>query len=751
MDPTRPDPRLLPALAENHLPAVFHGNPLAAAHDDAEGELSLKELWRVIMRRKWAVISTFLIIVIATAIGTAQITPIYRGTVTVQIDKQAQRIVNFEDRDPSSYDYDYNNSYINTYIEVLKSRALAERVVAQMGLRETEDSAAARQKQGIMDWLQGWLGDGKKPQAAPKAPADAQRDGAVGALMGGLLVEPVRNSRIVRVSFDSANPEVAARVANQVAQTFIELNLERRMDASSYAKTFLEERLEQMRARLEDSEKKLVGFARKQEIVAINEKQNLNTAKLDQVQQELAKVQLDHVRLEAQYQALQDSKAPTPQILANPVIQELKKNKTALEVQYQEQLKIYKPAFPKMQQLQAQIDELQTRIDAEVATMRASAKTELDATVSRENMLQSLLGQAKGEVLTGQDKSIEYNILKREVDTNRNLYDGLLQRLKEVGVAGGIETNNISVVDKADVPDAPYKPNMRRNLMLGAFVGLLLGVLLAFAFEHFDDTFRDPEDIERTLGLAVLGVVPVPDHEISSAPNGLAMASVGAPRSMFAEAYRSMRTALQFSTGEGAPKVVAITSAVPGEGKTTSAINLATAFASTGSSVLLIDADLRNPSLHKKLGLETAAGLSNYLVGQLGPIDITRAGPVPNLFVIPAGHLPPNPAELLGGPRMAELIKTARQRFQHVVIDSPPVLSIADGLVISSFVDATVLAVAADSTRKNVARDALKRLRHVRAHVIGGVLTKYNARGRANSYYHYYYYGDQNAQRLPAA
>jgi capsular exopolysaccharide synthesis family protein len=315
-------------------------------------------------------------------------------------------------------------------------------------------------------------------------------------------------------------------------------------------------------------------------------------------------------------------------------------------------------------------------------------------------------------------------------------------------VAGGVETNNVSVVDKADVPRAPYKPNLQRNLLLASVVGLMLGTLLAFAFEHFDDTFRDPEDIERTLGLAVLGVVPVPDSELDSTPDGLATASVSAPRSMFAEAYRSMRTALQFSTGEGAPKVIAITSAVPGEGKTTSAINLAMAFASVGGTVLLIDADLRNPSLHKKLNMEGSAGLSNYLVGQLGPVEITRAGPAPNLFVVPAGHLPPNPAELLGGARMAELIKTARERFTHVIIDSPPVLSIADGLVIGSFAEATILTVAAESTRKGAARDALKRLRHVRANVIGGLLTKYNARGKANSYYHYYYYGDQNAQRL---
>ena len=431
--PQRPDPaRLMPLVPGNQLPAIFHPAPPDAP--EGEGELSLRELWRVLMRRKWAVISTFMIVVVAAAIGTAQITPVYRGSVTVQIDRQAQKIVNFEANDPGASDYDYNNSYINTYIEVLKSRALAERVVAQLGLRE-RDEGATKPKQGVFDWLQSFLGDGKKKGPEPNV-NEQKRDGAVSAMMGALLVEPIRNSRIVRISFDSTDPEVAARVANQVAQTFIELNLERRMDASSYAKTFLEERLQQVKSRLEDSEKKLVGYARKEDIVAINEKQNLSTAKLDQVQQELAKVQMERIHLESSYQELQDSPGPVEADHGQP-------GDPGAEAQQDQagsglpgaDSKVFKPAFPKMQQLKAQIDELQTKIDSEVAALRAASKADLDAAVRREQMLNSLLGQARGEVLTGQDHSIDYNILKREVDTNRNMYDGLLQRLKEVSVA----------------------------------------------------------------------------------------------------------------------------------------------------------------------------------------------------------------------------------------------------------------------------------------------------------------------------
>ena len=306
------------------------------------------------------------------------------------------------------------------------------------------------------------------------------------------------------------------------------------------------------------------------------------------------------------------------------------------------------------------------------------------------------------------------------------------------------------MVDKAEVPRFPHSPRYPLNLGIAALAGLVFGVMLAFLFERLDDTFRDPDDLERILGLPVLGVVPMPEGELSESPQALAMASVSAPRSMFAEAYRSMRTALQFSTDTGAPQVIGISSSVPGEGKTTTAINLATAFAQTGANVLLIDADLRNPSLHKKLGVEGRAGLSNYLVGQMGPEAVTRAGPVPNLFMIPAGYLPPNPAELLGGARMLELLMTARQRFTHVIIDGPPILAIADSLVLGTMCDAMVLAVAAVSTQKGAARDALKRLRHVRSNVIGGVLTKYDGQGRSYSYYSYYYYGEQSQVRAGA-
>lgn len=742
--------RLLPALPGMMLPGVPLGRvPDAPDHDDSD--LDLRDLWRIIVRRKWVVVWVFLIVVIATLIATSQITPVYRATASLQIDRQQSRIVKYEDVNPAAENQEYGFTFLNTYVELARSRALAERVVTQLNLQE---SSVNQRRRTWLESIGAMFGAGEPATDEARAAerkAEDRKDAVITAFMKALIVEPVRNSRIVRISFDSPDRDLSARVSNSVARAFIELNLERRMDASSYAKTFLEERLEQVRSRLEDSEKKLNQYARKQEIVTIGDKQTLSTAKLDQVQQELNKVTLDRVKLESAWKQLQDPGSPLSNtMLDNLVIQEFKKSKTKLEVEYQDQLKVYKPAFPKMQQLKSQIDELQARIDGEATVMRAAVKADLDGSLAREKTLTGMLSSAKNEVLTVQDRSIDYTILKREVDTNRNLYDGLLQRLKEVGVAGGVESNNIQVVDKAEVPRLPHSPRYPLNLGIAAIIGLIAGIMLAFLFERLDDTFRDPDDIERILGLPVVGVVPIPEGELLEDANKLGLASVTAPRSMFAEAYRSMRTALQFSTDSGAPQVIGISSSVPGEGKTTSALNLATAFAQTGASVLLIDADLRNPSLHKKLGMPGSAGLSNYLVGQMGPEDVTRAGPVPNLFIVPAGHLPPNPAELLGGARMQDLVTTARARFTHIIIDGPPILAIADSLVLGTLCDAMVLVVAAVSTQKGATRDALKRLRHVRANVIGGVLNKYDGRGRSYSYYSYYYYGEQSPGRLPA-
>jgi capsular exopolysaccharide synthesis family protein len=393
-----------------------------------------------------------------------------------------------------------------------------------------------------------------------------------------------------------------------------------------------------------------------------------------------------------------------------------------------------------MQQLKSQIDELDKQIAVEVNNIKASVRSEYEAAQSQEAMLQKQMDVLKTQVLDQQNRSIRYNVLKREVDTNRQLYDGLLQRYKEIGVAGGVTTNNMSVVDRADIPGGPYKPSLSLNLMLATFFGLALGVILALFFEYLDDTLKTTDDVEKQLGLPVLGIIP----KLTDTTPRQALEN---QRSAFTEAYRSVRTALQFSTASGVPRTLLVTSSVPGEGKSTTAFTLAHNFAQLGKRVLLIDADLRNPSLHRTLGLDNEAGLSNCLAGAAKPQDVIRTQSEANLDVMTSGPLPPNPAELLSGPKMLALLTVAMSKYDQIIVDGPPTMGIADAPILSHIAKGTLLIVDAGRTRRDVARGSVKRLRAAHAHLLGALLTKCDGRmggyGYGYSNYDYYYaYGE---------
>ena len=338
-----------------------------------------------------------------------------------------------------------------------------------------------------------------------------------------------------------------------------------------------------------------------------------------------------------------------------------------------------------------------------------------------------------------QTRNIRYSILKREVDTNRQLYDGLLQRLKEIGVAGGVGINNISVIDKAQVPLLPFKPNLKNNVSIGLAIGLIVGLMVAWLLEYLDDSIRFADDVERETGAAVLGVVPKFTAADASKPGRVAMVPHEDPTSAFAEAYRSVRTALQFSTASGAPRRLVVTSSSKNEGKSTTALALAINFAQLGKPVLIIDADLRNPVLHKLLKIDNSRGLSNYLSGNMGALQAIHNTTVPNLFVMTTGPLPPNPVELLSGMKMLTLLSQCEEHFAHVIVDGPPVLGIADAIVLCNQVDNSVFVIESAKTRKGHAKAALKRLYQAGVHPLGVILTKIDAYHDLYGYHTYYY------------
>ena len=733
------------ALSTYVLPPAVFGAP-----EDDEA-IHLRDLWRVIVKRKWVVIAVFFIVLLTALVLTLMATPIYRATVTLKIDREASKVIDFKGGPVVPEEYGDIDFYRTQY-ELLKSRTLAERVVRQLNLRQRAIAPAKVAPWWSAWWTEWWSsvtrrepegadqtpGVAASVDAAPGAQTGAQT-AAVGAFMGSLTVDPIRNSRLVRVLFDSPDRQLAADALNALAQNFIAVNLERRYDASSYAKTFLEEQLAQTKARLEDSERALVDYQRDQQIINVDEKQNVLAQTLAAYNAVATKAGEDRLRAEALYREYRQSPDSAPQMIENKSMVALREQRTKLQVEYQDLSRVYKPAFPKMQQLKASIDEIENKIREEGDIVRRSIEGAYNVAVQQEASIKAKLDAAKKDVLDLQGRSVRYSILKREVDTNRTLYDGLLQRLKEVGVSAGVGTNNVSIVDSALTPSSPFKPNLSLNLQIAALLGLLLGVGLAFLLDYLDDTMQQPEDMERIAHLPVLGVIPLLKPKRGQKNLVLALMSHLDARSAFAEAYRSVRTALQFATREGAPRQIVVTSTTAQEGKSTTALALAINFAQADQPVLLIDADLRNPSLHTMLSIDNSRGLSNYLAGDLPALGVVRVTDIPNLYVMPAGPLPPNPVDLLSGPKLLGLLAELDKRFSTVVLDAPPVLGLADALVLGNQVGAVMFVVAAGTTRKAHLRAALKRLRQASVTPIGAVMTKLDMRGQMYGYESAYY------------
>jgi len=707
------------------------------SHDSEE--IDLVAYWQLLVKRRWLVLGILAAVVALALIVTLMMPPIYRATAVLQIDRESVQILQVEgvgNAEAAAPDF------LTTQYELLRSRSLAERVANELAI-----DAATMERLDATGWWQratAVLRPGANDSSdadEPEAEADqlAALRQAVAIVREGLTVEPVRNSRLVRVHFDSTLPAFSTRVVNAVADGFVAHAIERKFDASSYASRYLEEQLALAKGRLEESERALVAFAARENIVASGEGgQSLESQNLGALNEALAAAQDDRIRAQAAWSQVSGGGALPAGAISNSILNVLQQQRAGLNAQYQQQLQTYKPEYPSMQALQGQIEEVDRQIGQERASVRASIQAEYDAAQSRENMLVSQLDTLRTRTLDVDNRSIDYNILRREVDTNRQLYDSLLQRYKEVGVAAGagVGTNNVSIVDRAMLPTGRYKPNLLLNLAIGTLLGLILGVVVAFVLEFMDDTIKTPEDLEQHLRLPLLGVVP-------NLRKGNIAEAIADPRSAFSESYRSVRTALQFSTDHGVPKVLLVTSASPAEGKSVTALTLARNFAQLGKRVLLVEADLRNPSLHRAMGVRAERGLSSLLAGAADISDVVRDTDEANLQVILAGPLPPNPAELLSGSRLWSMLTTAAEKYDQVIIDGPPVLGIADAPILSNVVNGTLLVVNSGKTRIKTAQAAIKRLAAARAHIIGAVLTHYDAKvaGYGYNYESYYAYG----------
>lgn len=710
------------------------------AWTDRSEELPLIDLtvyWRLALKYRFLIIGFFLGALVIGATLTLLMTPLYKAQATLQIDREAARVIDSEDGTPRE-NMMQGEEFFQTQYGLLRSRSLAERVVESLGLAS---SNAALEEMGI-----------EPPEAGGTAASQAARRKAVvlRTVQRNLTVAPVRGSRLVAVGYTSPNPVVAARISNGFAENFIQSNLDRKFESSAYAREFLEERIAQTKERLESAERQLVAYAANNQIINVGEPsegpatsgatESLASNNLVALNSALARTRAERVAAEERWRSARSTDLMTlPEVLQNPSIQRLTEQRAVLEAEYQQKLSIYQSDYPEMVRLRAQIEEAEGQIQTIAGNIRSSIRSQYEISANQERSLQAQVTGLTGDVLDLRDRSIQYNILQRELDTTRTLYEGLLQRYKEVGVTGSVTANNISVVDVATPPIAPFKPNLMLNMLFAALLGLGLGGLLAVILEAFDETLATPDDVEKKLGVSVLGVVPLLDKGETTAS---ALADI---RSGFSEAYYSLRTALQFSTADGAPSSLLVTSARPAEGKSTTAYAVAFNLARVGKRVLLVDGDLRNPSMHRVIGVENERGMSNLLSGSMDLAEVVLRTRQENLFFVPCGPLPPNPAELWGGDRLRQFLAEARNNFDHVVMDGPPVLGFADAPLLAAAVNGVLFVLESRGTRRGQARGALRRMQVGRAHLLGSVLTKFSSKATASyggyDYAYDYQYG----------
>ncbi len=733
-----------------------------------DDSIDLRDIWRLIVKHKWLLISIATVGLLAALLLSFIRTPLYLATATVQVDKRAARVVQFGQEADASADMD-DRTGLGTQLELLKSRVLAERVIDELrldrqGLPQVVPSGAVEEMSEEGDAAEGgadntgWMALAgnmvtkikqswnKVREPAAESAERLSREQVINAFSGSVKVELVRNTRMIKVNAENASPQLAARIANAVTQAFIALNLERRLESSSYAKTFLETQLGLTKARLEESERKLNQFAREQNILTLDEKTNVINQTFVDFSAALAKAEQERFKAESEYEAVRRTPDTARQVLESKTIQDYKAQRSKLDLEYEQSAKVYKEDFPKMQQLKAQMNDLDAKIQSEVASILASVSNTLEMTKRQEALLRSRLETTRRQIVQGQDQSVDYNLLKREVDTNRELYNGLLQQVKEVGVAGGVETNNIQVVDKAEVPLFPYKPKIALNAAIGLLAGLVLGLGLVFLMESLDDSIKFADEVEKTLMVPLLGVIPKIKYK-GEQGGSISMLVQHDPRGHFAEAYRSVRTALQFSTSEGAPRRLVVTSTAKNEGKSTTAVALAINFAQLGLKTVLIDSDMRNPTIHKYVAMGNQKGLSSFLSGHCAEGELLQPTEIPNLQIITSGPIPPSPVDLLTGPKLGELMDWLQaDGVQFIILDGPPVLGLADAVVLGNQVPSVLYVAQASHTRKSHIKDAFRRLRMAGIVPRGVVLTKTTAQNTAYySYDNYYGYGASGA------
>jgi len=724
-----------------------------------EGQSPLLHYWRILKKRRWTILATFSIILALTIITTLRTTPLYQATSKVAIFPETPNVLGFKSLEESSTDFQYDVA-LETQAAILRSDALAMRVIESMRLDQNPKFATPSGPQ-VEDSL----------RVSSMQPDPAIVAALLGRFRNGLSVQLIPNSRLVQISYTHSDPRLATEIVNALVRTFTEENFKTKYEAVTQTSDWLSTELADLQMKVQTSEEKLVRYQKDHSILGVDEKQNIVTAKLDELNRELTAAETDRIQKESNYKL---AAGGDPSAFTRPsregasgMLDKLREKEADLNAQRAQLTTQFGTGYPKVAELSNQIKQVHTEIAAEETRLQEQIRDEYLAAAQRENLLRTAFDEQKQEANKLNESAIEYTVLKRDAETNRQLYQDLLQRLKEAGVSAGLRSSNIRVVDVARTPTSPIKPNVPRNIELGILLGLACGLGLAFVLESLDTTIRTVEEISTISTLPALGMIPqfatnsslrkrltAVSIETTEKSDLHSLITYARPRSEAAEAYRSLRTSILLSSYGAPPKVIIVTSALPQEGKTTISANSALVLAQRGGRVLLIDADLRRPGIDRLFDLRSRGGLSTLISGGDKVEDVIVPFPdVPNLWILPAGPIPPQPAELLGSTVMKDHIARWRTEFDHVIIDTPPCLSVTDAVVLSPEADRIILVARAGKTTKIALRRASELLLQVNARVMGIVLNALNMQS-AEGYYYYggrysHYYEEESTEDKP--
>src|SRR5258706_2012205 len=729
--------------------------PRFVPFDLSPREPHLYDYLLILRKPQWLILSFLLAVVTIVSIATFRMQPVYSTTARIEIDRENSNVLPFQGAESFDYVMDSDN-YIETESKILTSETLALQTIRSTGLASHPEYSS---------------GDGPSEAIASGSLANHKRPPELAAFLGSLSVHRVPNSRLLDVTCESTDPQLAARVVNANIENFREDNFRSRYQAIAQASSWLSDQLDELKLKVQHSEDARIEYERKNQIWELDDKQNISTQRLSDINKELTGAQSERMKRQALYEFAKSGDANSvPELRSDIVLQELYKKRGDLNSQASDALAQYGPNFPKVQRLQGQLKEIDQLIGDEKKSIVDEMGNDYNAARQRELLLTQALDQQKIEANQMSERLVEYNILKREAEANKTLYDGMLTKLKEANISQALKSSHIRVVDPAMIPSTPTRPAKTRNIALSFVVGLVGGIGLALLREDLDNTVKTPDDIETLSRLPSLAVVPAFSESNGNGRRGLlkGVSSNGhdkrielvaqhLPKSQMSEAFRALRTSILLSQADHPPQVILVTSALPKEGKTTAAANLAVTLAQLGDSTVLVDADLRKPGIGRLLNLGSGkfAGLSSYLAG-VSSLDLVSVPhpTIPNLVAIPTGPLPPNPPDLLSSHKLVEAIAQLRTKFKFIVIDSPPIMAATDAVILSVQADGVLIVVRSGETPKEAFTRTRDLLNSVKCRILGVVLNAVDA-SAPDYYYSYRYYpysygyGPQEAAEAP--